>query len=487
MIRNIGSNAAASLFRAATQFALSLVLTRFVAPKDYAIIAMISPISVFVLMIGDFGLTSAIVRAPNVSRGDLGAAAKICSVAGAAVFAVTALLFALGVFRHAPPQFGGIALAFSIIVLLSMVVIVPRASLERRLQYQRITVIETAGTALGFLVACGTAFAGAGVWSFVFFYLTVQASRAVAMWATQARHIDLGGAWRGATPLMGFGGWLLASNLVSYVARNADNYIVAAILGAESLGLYALAYQVMLVPIQALTWPISGVLLATLSRLHDQPEMRARAFLATVGLTALASIPVAAFLVLKAPVLFNALLSPKWHAVGPLAARMAVAGSLQSITAFNGILFTTQGKLRAQLLLAIASTSIVLLTVAIAAWSGGTVLAVVDAYLGFAAISTVVYFYIMGRMLGTGMAPLARTLTGAILVCGGGAAAMFALLAIVPHEAGGKLDALLSLAGYGAGALVVIALWLPQAREALGTLQKAGRDGAARVRAMAAA
>ena len=58
-------------------------------------------------------------------------------------------------------------------------------------------------------------------------------------------------SWAEIRSISGFGLNLSAFNIVNYFARNADNMLVGKYLGAAPLGYYALAYNIMLFPVQA--------------------------------------------------------------------------------------------------------------------------------------------------------------------------------------------------------------------------------------------
>ena len=60
---------------------------------------------------------------------------------------------------------------------------------------------------------------------------------------------------------------LSATQLASIGSRNVDNYVVAALLGSASLGVYLLAYRLMMLPIQNVAMVLTRVLVPTLRHL----------------------------------------------------------------------------------------------------------------------------------------------------------------------------------------------------------------------------
>lgn len=63
------------------------------------------------------------------------------------------------------------------------------------------------------------------------------------------------------------------NQLASTGARNADNYLVAAFLGHTALGMYVLAYRLMMMPIQNISMVLTRVLVPRLRHLAGEPGM----------------------------------------------------------------------------------------------------------------------------------------------------------------------------------------------------------------------
>jgi len=478
MIRNVSSNALLNLYRTGIQFGLQLVLSYFLAPSDYGLFALIAPITLLVLLVGDFGLTSAIVRAPTLEAGALGAAARISGLVGLAVLGVTVLVALTGLFDRVALHFGLLCVGFAVVVQCALLVSIPRAMLERNLRYSTIAVLESSVTTIAFVMAVAAAILHAGVWSYLVYHLTLQGLRMATLWVMQGRQIPIfSGSLTAALPLLTFGGWVLFSNIIGFVARNGDNYIVGGMLGAGALGIYAMAYQVMLFPVQTLTWPISSVLTATLSRLHDRPDLQRAATLSTIGLVALLSIPAGAFLFARAPLLFDVLLPPRWHAVGDVASRLALAGCIQSVTAFMGPLFIAGGRVRMQLIVSVVNTVTVLLAVALAARMTHDVVVVSQAYVALFALLSVWHLWLIGNMLGQGMLPVLRVLVPSVLASVAGLLASFVATAALKVTAL-PVECLIAIAGFGLGWGVVVAWQRGMIKRAVSEIRTAGTMGA---------
>lgn len=473
MIRNVGLTSGLNLYRAGIQFGLNIALAHFLTPTDFGQVALVLPITLFILLLGDFGISGAIVS-NSVNAREAGAASAICQGFGLLMPLIAGGLYLIGGLDFMARQTAQLLLGFSLVATLSMVAIVPRAMMERGLQYGRLTTIETLANTIAFIISVSAAAMGAGVWSFLFYHIAMQGLRCGAFWfATRSkiqRNLNLGLA----APLMRFGGWVVAFNLVNYLMRNLDRYIIGGWLGAGILGFYSLAYQVMLIPMMIVTWPASGVLLSTLSRLKEKPEMQRDAFLAVLLLASCVTVPMMTFVALRADLIFDTILPARWAPVGPITQMLAIAGGLQSLTAFIGALFMISGQVQRQFWFGLAITGVTLTTQFVATAMSHSLSVMVHAYVILTLVVSCAYFAMTANLLGMAISKLLGSLVQSVAITLVASTVMLAIDAILP----GHVQPLARLAidtlafGLGWGAL----LWLRRqpTLKALGTLRLTG-------------
>jgi O-antigen/teichoic acid export membrane protein len=367
MLRNLASMSSLNLFKAAVQFAISTLVALFVLPAEYGLITFSLPIIQFIALMTDMGLGSAIIRQRDLTAEDAGAALAMTS--GVAVVSALLLLAAAAPIQRWAAMAGlaPVLSALAIAVGFTIAAAVPRAMLERELRYQHVALVEGGATlAAASLCALLVGVAGAGIWGVIAFHVALQGSRALAFLVLTRKHYRLDGQWRRVLPLMSFGGWVLASNVINFAARNAQGLLIGSALGAAAVGLYGMAYQVMFLPLMALAWPASGVLLATLSRLRDAPPhdpdraSYARPVLALSLLTATITFPLMAWLAMGLDYPVRALLHPQWHNSLGLIALLAPLGALQALAAYNGAVLIARGLARSQFYVNLVSSLVLL-------------------------------------------------------------------------------------------------------------------------------
>ena len=467
--KNILSMSGLSLFRNVVQFAMNIAIASFVTPGDYGLVVFTTPFVVLVAMLTDLGMTSAITRAPTLSREEAGAAMGTMMAGGLAAAAILASVAWPLQHAIAMPGLAPVMAAMGGVVVLSITAATPRALLERDLRYGRIAAIEagaiSCSAGIGFLAA----WHGAGVWSLVLYNLCVQAMRLGGFgWDVRGRlrpNLQV----RQLGHLLSFGGWVLATNILNFLARNSDNLLIGASLGAAAVGVYGLAYQFMLAPLMAITWPTSSILLSTL-RNEDPHGPRAQAMVEGVlSATALIVVPAMLYLTFGLAFPVSALLSERWAMVPAIVSWLAPAGALQALSSYNGALLMVAGRARAQFVLTVVNAGVLVATFLLSLPFG--LMTLVKAYTAVVALLSIALLAMIVALTGLSLARLARAILPATLASG--AAVLVVTLSVGVHPT--RWISWIGATGiYGAVVLAAYALFHVHVRRTLTVLRARG-------------
>ena len=420
--KNMLSMTGLSLYRNVVQFGMNVAIAAFVLPGDYGLIVFTTPFLVLIALLTDLGMTSAITRAPTLSDEEAGAAMG-AMMAGGAVCAALLVAAAWPIERAiGMPGLAPVMAAMAGVVMLSIAAATPRALLERELRYAAIARVEAAAIALAAGGALAAAWHGAGVWSLVLYNVLVQAMRLAAFWWATRTTLRPNRRFDRLGPLLSFGGWVLANNILSFLARNSDNLLIGAWLGSAAVGVYGLAYQFMLAPLMAITWPTSGILLATLRGQDPHGAVARTTVEGVLSATALVVTPAMFYLTFGLAFPVGRLLSGHWMMVPAIVAWLAPAGSLQAIASYNGALLMVAGRARAQFALGVANTAILVITFVVTLPHG--LMALVHAYTAAIALLSLGYLAVIVRLTGLSLARLAHAVAPALLATGAGIVAV---------------------------------------------------------------
>jgi PST family polysaccharide transporter len=106
------------------------------------------------------------------------------------------------------------------------------------------------------VVAIALAARGAGAWSFVWSQITFSIVSALLTWSVSPWRPKLIFSRASLREVGGYSSKVFGWNFLFYMNRKADNMLIGRYLGAAPLGLYSVAYNIMLFPFQQIATPI---------------------------------------------------------------------------------------------------------------------------------------------------------------------------------------------------------------------------------------
>src|SRR5262249_35849137 len=104
------------------------------------------------------------------------------------------------------------------------------------------------------------------------------------------------------------------------------------------------AYQIFLLPMENINYPLNAVAVPMLSRLADETQRYRQTYLRIVEKLAMLTMPGVALMMLTSDWLVRIILGPQWDETATLFSILAVAGLTQPVAKTTGWLLTTQNR-----------------------------------------------------------------------------------------------------------------------------------------------
>ncbi|MGY0537575.1 lipopolysaccharide biosynthesis protein [Nocardioides sp. YJ-D4] len=316
--------------RILVQVASVAVLSRLLGPRDYGLVAMVLAVVAVAEIFRDLGLSTAAIQAKVLTRAQQSNLWWLNTALGVGLALVVIAAAPLVAALYDEPALTALTAAMSGIFVLNGMGAQYRADLTRRMLFARLAVATTLAPLLALGIAAYAAANGAGYWALVIQQLVQGAVALVAVAAFAGwlpgrprRGVEMGGFLR-------FGWSLAGTQLINYAASNIDSVLIGTRLGADQLGSYNRAWQLLMNPLVQLRGPTTTVALPVLSRIRDNPALTQRfvqrgqvalgySLGAGLGLVAGAAAPVCALF-----------LGPGWDVAGVFAL-LACAGLFQTL------------------------------------------------------------------------------------------------------------------------------------------------------------
>ncbi len=326
------------------QVGSTAIIARILEPSDYGLVAIALAATGFFFIFKTLGLSDATVQREHITHQQVSNLFWINVAAGLILTFILMISapFIAGIFKDT--RLTNIIRVSSITFLISGLYTQHQALLKRSMRFSALAVNEIVGICLSVVVAVSMAFAGMGYWVLVIRPIIYVASIAIGCWIMCKWRPGLPSRNSNVKPMLKFGLNTVAYYVVDYFARNSDKALIGWKEGPAPLGFYSKAFQLFLAPVSQLTIPLSGVAVATLSKLYKEPAKYHSYYLGAVHAVAFVGFPLSMFLVANSKYLILFLLGRKWAEAAELFSILGLAGGIQLITSTRAWLFVSLGR-----------------------------------------------------------------------------------------------------------------------------------------------
>jgi O-antigen/teichoic acid export membrane protein len=454
--------AGSSVAAMAVQLVRVAVLAHLLAPRDFGLAASATVVIGVATAFQDGGLSQAIIAKKTTSRDQLSSLYFANILAGAIVTVlVIAVAPLIADFYHQPDVEPLLILA-SAGFLVSSVGQQFQVLLQRELEFDVLAKNEIWAGVVGLIVPIALAVAGAGAAAIIAGSLAFNVARSALLvavgWGRWRPHLhfrlsDLEG-------YMGFGMYQMGTRAITYLGSNMDYILIGRYLGAHQLGIYSIAFQLIVVPQLRFNPICNKVAFPVFARRQDDDAALSRAFIEVSRVSAMIAFPTMAGLAAVAPAFVDVVYGDVWSASVPIIQILAIVGALFALNGVQGPVFLAKNRPDVMFKLQLFRLPALGVLIYLAAQYSGIV-AVAWVYAGVVILLTFIGKALLARVIGlrgaTYTLALWRPATATAVMAGG------VLLAGVVLDAAGASSAVelavqvtVGIAAY-AGAIALIA------------------------------
>lgn len=321
-------------------------LGRLLEPSDFGLMAMMMVVIALAASISDFGVGNYIVQVNILSL-------RLFKHLFALSFAMSVMLSAIIAFAapwvasyYASPVLKDLLPYLGLVVITTAVSQVYFSVLQRALSFQIIAIVDVFSATCGLVVAVGLAWFGYGVWSLMGGQLAFSLSKALALFpvaSTLLRNAPADCEGRIANALR-FGYFQLGERILNFAGWNLDKIIIGKLLGHRDLGIYSVAYQLVMRPFSVLNPIFTRVSLPIFAKIKNDDARLRRGYLDVVRIIGLISFPVYLGIAIAAPAIVRILLGEQWGEAAPVVSVLCGLGFIFSLSNPIGSLILAKGR-----------------------------------------------------------------------------------------------------------------------------------------------
>lgn len=269
--KNAGINVLSGAFRFVASLGAAIILGRLLSPNDFGLVGMVLPIVAFLLILSDLGISNYILQHKNCNERVLNAAFCLSSL----MVLVICLLMILSADSVAEfynePELRDITICVSFSIFLTLFTATHNALVKKYQRQDLFAISEIVGSIFAFILPVLLAYYGAGYWSLVSIPIFRYLGHSVSIWyltrwvpefvSPKGGHYD---------EMVKFSSVLLIYQVFTVIGKNVDKVVVGYAFGANELGYYTMAVNLMLLPaIQVLT-PVGGALIPYFANIYGK-------------------------------------------------------------------------------------------------------------------------------------------------------------------------------------------------------------------------
>jgi len=322
------------------------VLARLLDRNSFGLMAMMTVVIGLGQMFQDVGVSNAVIQRKGGSREELSSLYWLNVLAGFLIFGFIVLFSPWIAAFYGEPRIRSLMFWAALIFLIGPIGQQFQILLQKELQFKRLALIEMAAVLLGSMASVWAAWKQQGVFALILGQILTAAfsSLLVALLMWKVWHPSWHFRWGDLRGYVSFGLYQMGERCLNYVAWNMDKLLIGKVLGPEPLGLYSVAYQIMIRPLSVINPVVTRVAFPVFSTIQQDDERLKRGYLKIIQLLAFVSIPVYLGILVTADPLVSILLGARWRPVAPVLQVLCVLGIFYSLGNPIGSLLLSKGK-----------------------------------------------------------------------------------------------------------------------------------------------
>lgn len=336
----------ANIFRQLMTFISTVIIVRLLTPDDFGLFAILMVFVGFFNMLIGMGSSSAIVQHESPSKKMLSSIFYFNIFVGFLFYFIMIMISGYISILFEKPEIEELLNLISLTFVIASFTALHQALFMKEIDFKTLSIIETLSTFISFSAGIYAAIEGLGVYSLIIRVLLGSALLSIMLWIVSSWKPICFFSFSEIKKIFNFASYLTAFSFVNYFSRNSDNFLIGKFLGTSSLGVYNVAYSIMLYPLQNISSVIIKVIFPAFSKIQNDNVKFKNAYLKVIFFIALISFPLMAGLMATSEVLVSIVFGDKWQGLASILFILAPIGMMQSLITTTGSIYLAKNKVQ---------------------------------------------------------------------------------------------------------------------------------------------
>jgi len=290
------------------------VLALLLSPEDFGLMAMVLTVVDLAMSYADTGLSAAIIHRQDADRKELSSLYWLNVASGFTLFFILWAITPLVAIFYREPRLYTLLPASSLAFIISSFGNQFGVLLQRDVEFSTLAKQEIVSALIGTAIAVAAAFLGQKVWSLIYGQLAGITTKTILLLYIGFKRYKpiLYFSVGNLKGFFGFGLYQMADRTINYLSGRMDQLLVGNFLGAEMLGYYNFAFNLVMQPLFKINSVITVVMFPVFAKIQNDLDRLRKGFVELIRFIFSINAPILVGLVSVASTVIVMVFSEKW-------------------------------------------------------------------------------------------------------------------------------------------------------------------------------
>ena len=324
-------------------FIANLVMARLLTPDDYGAIGILMIFIALSMVFIDAGFGNALIQKTNPTQEDYSTIFYFNLIISVVIFLILFFTAPIIARFYEMESLCNLLRVLSLVLIINALSLIQDCRLRKEMNFKMLSITTIISAVLGASVGIYAAIIGFGVWSLVIYNIVESFTRSIILWILCRWVPSPCFSKASLQQLFGFGGFLLANNILFTLRRNGIAMFMGKLYQAADLGYYSQAKKLEEVPVTAIQTIIGQVTFPLFASVKENNNQLKAVQRKGNILLAFLCVPLMALLFLLAHDLIIGLYTEKWELAIPYFKVLCICGIFVSLQEVNANVINALG------------------------------------------------------------------------------------------------------------------------------------------------
>jgi O-antigen/teichoic acid export membrane protein len=322
------------------------ILARFLEPSAFGLMALVMVVIGFSQAFLDMGISNAIIYKKEITKNQLSTLYWVNILAGFLLFFIIIAISPFVAEFYKEPELEELIYIVGLTFIIQPFGQQYMALWQKEMRFSEIAKINILSKTISLVVSVYLAYQGYGVYALVYGALAGIISQTLQFMYMGLREYRPAFVFKlgEIKDFLSFGGYQMGEKTINYFLLQIDTIMIGRLLGAEVLGIYTIAKQIVLRPIQIINPIISKVTFPSMAKIQDDTIRLKNIYLKTINYLSSVNFPIYVFIFIFAYEIVMIMFGERWLEAVYIMQILAIWAAIRSTGNPVGSLLLAKGK-----------------------------------------------------------------------------------------------------------------------------------------------